>query len=261
VEEALRLAASHGLAGPPELERARSLMIRGNPAVSSVERLTLIIDAQSAPLDARATEIATVAERHPEALVATLCLLPSVTVLGEAAGVGERMLATRYGDPPLLCPVVELLAARDTPRRLLDRVSQLLRALGKRPLALNREVPGLVCGRLELALLREASWLLERGVVEAADLDELVRDSLGRRWAVAGPVESGALGPRSELLELARENGGERPSASALEELLAPAGDADPERAAATRERREQGLAAALRSERAAAGRPAGDGG
>src|SRR3954451_11697921 len=98
VEEALRLAASHGLAGPPELERARSLMIRGDPTVSSLERLTLIIDAQSAPLDARGAAIAAVAERHPEALIATLCMLPSVTVLGEAAEVGERILATRYGD-------------------------------------------------------------------------------------------------------------------------------------------------------------------
>ncbi len=111
--------------------------------------------------------------------------MPAPTELGEAAAVGERMLSTRYGDPPLLCPVVELLAARDTPRRLLDRVSQLLRALGKRPVALRREVPGLVSGRLELALLRETSWLLERGAIDAEDLDELVRDSLARRWALA----------------------------------------------------------------------------
>ena len=174
VEEALRFAASYGLAGPPDLERARSLMVRGDPTISSVERLTLIVDAQSAPLEQRASAIGGDRRRHPEALVATMALV-APTELGEAAEVGERMLATRYGDPPLLSPVVELLAARDTPRRLLDRVSQLLRALGKEPIALRREVPGLVSGRLELALLREAAWLLERGAVEAEDLDTLLR--------------------------------------------------------------------------------------
>lgn len=257
VEEALRLAAVHGLADPPELERARSLMVRGDPTISSVERLTLVLDAQSAPLEARAATIAKVAARHPEALVATTALVPSPTEIGEAAEVGERMLATRYGEPPLLCPVVELLAARDTPRRLLDRVSQLLRALGKRPIALRREVPGLVSGRLELALLREASWLLERGAVEAGDLDELVRESLARRWALAGPVESGAIESRAELAQLA----GEGSDARAIESLGALAEEVGPERAAALRERRDQGLAAALRAGRTAPQRPAGEDG
>jgi len=209
------------------------------------------------PLEPRAEWLGAVAERHPEALVVTLCLLPSLTALGEAAQVGERILATRYGDPPLLSPVVELLAGRDTPRRLLDRVSQLLRALGKRPLVLNREVPGLVAGRLELALLREAAWLLERGVVEPADLDALVRDSLARRWALAGPVESAALEGRAELLELACENGTEHPSPSSLEALLGQVGDGGGEQDGSVRERRDQGLAAALRADRAAAERAA----
>ena len=253
VEEALRFAASYGLAGPPDLERARSLMARGDATISSVERLTLIVDAQSAPLEQRASAIAEIAGRHPEALVATMALV-APTELGDAAEVGERMLATRYGDPPLLSPVVELLAARDTPRRLLDRVSQLLRALGKEPVALRREVPGLVSGRLELALLREAAWLLERGAVDAEDLDALIRDSLARRWSLAGPVESGAIDTREELSTVAADDA----DARALASLAALAAEMPAERAAALREARDQGLAAALRAARAASGR-AGD--
>ncbi len=153
--------------------------------------------------------------------------------------------------------MVELLAARDTPRRLVDRVSQLLRALGKRPLALRREVPGLVSGRLELALLREAAWLLERGAVEADVLDELVRDSLARRWALAGPIESGAISPRDQLAEF----GDGAADSRALESLAALAAEIEPERAAALRERRDQGLAAALRAGRAGSERPAGQDG
>jgi 3-hydroxybutyryl-CoA dehydrogenase len=246
VEEALRLVAAHGFADPPEVERARSLMARGEATISSVERLTLILDARSAPPGDRADALRQIAARHPEALVASTALLPSATELGEAAGAGERMLAMRYGDPPLLSPVVELQAARDTPGRLVDRIAQLLRALGKHPLVLRREVPGLVSGRLELALLRESAWLLERGVIDAGDLDELVRSSLARRWSLAGPVESAALGGLDELAELSPSVPPERPSG--LETL---ASQGDPEAAAPLRERRDQGLAAALRAERA----------
>jgi 3-hydroxyacyl-CoA dehydrogenase len=250
VEEALRLAATHGLADPPDLERARSLMARGDASVSNAERITVIVDAQSGPPEGRAGPLGELAARHPEALVATTALLPAVTELGEAAGAGERMLATIYGEPPLLSPIVELLPARDTPRRLLERLAQLLRALGKRPLALRREVPGLVSGRLELAMLREAAWLLERGVVDAEGLDELVRDSLARRWAVAGPVEAAQLGGLEELAELSAALPPERPAR--LETLAAEGDGAGRD---SLRERRDKGLAAALRAERAEAQR------
>lgn len=256
VEEALRLLSAHGFADPPELERARSLMARGEATISSVERLTLILDARTVPPGERAAALRQIAARHPEALVASTALLPSATELGEAAGAGERMLAMRYGDPPLLSPVVELQAARDTPGRLVDRIAQLLRAIGKRPLVLRREVPGLVSGRLELAVLRESAWLLERGVVDPDALDELVRSSLARRWSLAGPVEAAALGGIEELAELSPAVPPERPSG--LETL---ASHLDPDGASALRERRDQGLAAALRAERANAQRRTGVGG
>jgi 3-hydroxybutyryl-CoA dehydrogenase len=255
VEEALRLVAAYGFADPPELERARSLMARGEATISSVERLSLILDARSVAPGERAAALRQIAARHPEALVASTALLPSATELGEAVGAGERMLAMRYGEPPLLSPVVELQAARDTPGRLVDRVSQLLRALGKRPLVLRREVPGLVSGRLELALLRESAWLLERGVVDPEALDELVRSSLARRWSLAGPVEAAALGGIDELAELSPAVPPERPSG-----LETRASHGDAETTAALRERRDQGLAAALRAERASPQRRAAGG-
>jgi 3-hydroxybutyryl-CoA dehydrogenase len=259
VEEALRLASGHGLAGPAEVERARSLMVRGDATISSTERFTLIVDAQDLPLEPRAAAIAPIAARHPEALVASASPLPSVTALGEAAGVGDRMLATVYGDPPLFSPVVELLAARDTPLRLLERVSQLLRALGKRPVQVRREVPGLVAARLEVAMLREALSLVERGVIDVGALDELVRDSLARRWALAGPIEAALLGTTpamSALSELARVLDAEQPPPGAGRDLAAIATEPGEEkRLASVRERLEGGLAAALRAERAAPAR------
>ena len=258
VEEALRLASTSGLAGPAELERARSLMVRGDATISSVgaadadhrreqrgrARRGAAEARRSDRADRRAPPGGARREHRP---------VPSVTALGEAAGVGERMLATRYGDPPLLCPVVELLAARDTPHRLLERVSQLLRALGKHPLVLRREVPGLASGRLELALLREALWLLERGVVEPEELDELVRDSLARRWALIGPLAARRARGAGRAARAGRRRAQRAALPATRTALPSLAAEAEPDRLAALRERRDAGMSEALRAERASA--------
>jgi 5-formyl-3-hydroxy-2-methylpyridine 4-carboxylic acid 5-dehydrogenase len=256
VEEALRLAAQHGLAGPAELERARALMSYGE---AGSERLTLIVEVLPEQLASKAEAIARLARPHPEALVASASATIGVTAIGEAAEVAERMLATRYQDPPLLIEVVEVLAAQDTPPRLVGRVSQLLRAIGKRPVALAREAPGLVTGRLEVALLRECLALLEAGVLSPARLDELVSQGIARSWRAIGPLATAAqLGTeelRARIDAIEPTLAGAIVSMRVTEELAA-----DTERVAAERERRDTQLAVALREERAAAPRSREDG-
>ncbi|MGO9487697.1 MAG: 3-hydroxyacyl-CoA dehydrogenase family protein [Solirubrobacteraceae bacterium] len=254
LEDALRAASQHGLAGPADLERARALISHHGVGDSTEDRLTLIVEALPEQLELKAAAISQLAEGHPEALVVSVSETLSVTAIGEAAGVGERMLGARYGSPPLLTPLVELVAARDTPRRLLDRLSQLLRAIGKRPVVLEREIAGLLSRRLELALLRECIWLADRGVASAETIDEVVRDGLARGWRLAGPFETVALRGLD-----ARETGeeewaqlaGEPPPRGKLAGLLPH----DPELVSGLRERRDVALAAELRAERASASR------
>jgi 3-hydroxybutyryl-CoA dehydrogenase len=255
VEEALRLAAGYGLAGPAELERARALIGHAEEVAGVDGRLTLIVEALPEEIETKAAGIGPLAAAHPEALVATTSEAVSVTAVGEAAGVGERTVAMRYGTPPMLNPLVELLAARDTPPRLLDRVSQLLRAIGKRPVAVRREVPGMLSGRLEVAMLRECRWLLENGVAGAEEIDEVVRDGLARGWAVAGPLQSAAL--RGASLALIAEAIGEDPAATEPLAERSGGGPGEPsgEPPAGLRERRDEALADALRAERARAER------
>jgi 3-hydroxyacyl-CoA dehydrogenase len=254
LEEALRLAAGHGLAGPADLERARALVAHADPSAGAEGRLTLIVETLPEQLQSKAQAIAPLAADHPEALIASTSEAISVTAIGEQAGVSERMIATRYGDPPMLSPLVELLAARDTPPRLLDRVSQLLRAIGKRPVILRREVPGMLAGRLEVAILRECLWLLESGVADAEVIDAVVRDGLARGWTVAGPLHLAGL--RGGAPALVAEAIGEDPAARMPLERLAGNG-ADGEALAKLRERRDEALAGALRAERARAERKA----
>ncbi len=48
---------------------------------------------------------------------------------------------------------------------------------------------GRVAQRLQIALLRESLALVEDGVATEASIDSVVRNAIGRRWAVGGPFE------------------------------------------------------------------------
>ena len=65
----------------------------------------------------------------------------------------------------------------------------LLKSLGKQPILVEREVPGFVASRLQMALLREALWLVENKVASAEDVDLAISTGLGRRWASAGVLQ------------------------------------------------------------------------
>ena len=58
---------------------------------------------------------------------------------------------------------------------------------------MRREIEGFVFNRLQGALLREAYCLVRDGVASPEDVDRVVRDGPGRRWALAGPFETAEL--------------------------------------------------------------------
>jgi 3-hydroxybutyryl-CoA dehydrogenase len=246
VEQALAVARDHGLADEPALARARASMSYGESDARSPE---LIVESLPEDLSLKSEVLGELAARYPQATIASNTSSLSISALGEAAGVGERIVGTHYWNPPLLMPLVETIAGPHTPRELLVVVLELLRAIGKRPIVLEREATGLLWNRLQLAVLRECEWLVEHGVATPQTIDEVMRDGLARRWRLTGPFETVGLGGAKTfdaiaanlfpLLSSATAGGGfERHVPS------------DPAVLARLRERRDDALAAELRSER-----------
>jgi 3-hydroxybutyryl-CoA dehydrogenase len=64
-----------------------------------------------------------------------------------------------------------------------------LTAVGKRP-ALAPAIDGFLANRLQYALIREAMDLVAAGVATPEQIDAVVTDCLGPRWAVIGPMRS-----------------------------------------------------------------------
>ena len=134
------------------------------------------------------------AERWPDATVATNTSSIGISELGRLTGVSERIVATHYWNPPLLMPLVELLGGEGTPAKRVEQLAATLSDLGKRPVLLHAEVPGMLWNRLQLAMLRECLWLVQHEVATPEQIDEVVRDGLARRWRLLGPFETVSLG-------------------------------------------------------------------
>lgn len=125
----------------------------------------------------------------PEAILAsnTSSIMPSE--FASDSERPERILVAHYANPPFLIPTVELVRTRYTSDETVSKISDFYEGLGKRPIIAQKEVPGFILNRLQAALFREALWLVENGVATAQDVDFGIKNSIGRRWAVAGVFE------------------------------------------------------------------------
>ena len=133
---------------------------------------------------------------------ATLASSSSALTTSEIASGLEsraRCIVAHPGNPPYLLPIVELVPAEFTDPAVVERTASLLAAAGMSPVRVRREVEGFVFNRLQGALLREAYCLVRDGVASVEDVDRVVRDGLGRRWAVVGPFETAALNTRGGI--------------------------------------------------------------
>jgi 3-hydroxyacyl-CoA dehydrogenase len=126
----------------------------------------------------------------PDAVLASSSsAIPASEFTAELKGRG-RCLIAHPGNPPYLLPVVELVPAPWTAPEVMDRTHRLFEDVGQVPVRLNKEVPGFVMNRLQAGVVCEAMSLVGRGVISPADLDKVMRHSLGLRWSFMGPFET-----------------------------------------------------------------------
>ena len=138
-----------------------------------------------------------------DAILASSSGHPMSELSSGVSGV-DRMVATHFWYPPQLLPLVEVCGMPGTSLHVVERTCRLLRGVGKDPVVLEREIDGFIGNRLQFALLREAWALWAGGVASASAIDAVVRQSIGRRLAVTGPIESADLGGIKTMVSFAR---------------------------------------------------------
>jgi 3-hydroxybutyryl-CoA dehydrogenase len=72
-------------------------------------------------------------------------------------------------------------------------------AIGKKPAVVRIEIQGFISNRLQVALLREAMSTVESGEATAAEIDDIVRNGFGPKFAEIGVFGSVSHSDMSEL--------------------------------------------------------------
>jgi 3-hydroxybutyryl-CoA dehydrogenase len=111
-----------------------------------------------------------------------------ISSIGEGLRGLPRMLNLHFFMPAHLVPAVEVVRSRYTDEAIAERTSGIMRALGKRPVQVRRDIPGFLANRIQHAMMREAIALVDEGFASAEDVDAAVRYAFGFRYVAAGPL-------------------------------------------------------------------------
>jgi 3-hydroxybutyryl-CoA dehydrogenase len=140
---------------------------------------------------------------RPEAVLASSSGHPA-SELTQRLKNKARVIATHFWYPPQLLPLVEVCGAPETAAETVTWTCDRLREAGKEPVIIDREIPGFIGNRIQFAILREAWSLWSSGAASAEAIDAVVRNSIGRRLGVTGPIESADLGGLDTMFRFAQ---------------------------------------------------------
>jgi carnitine 3-dehydrogenase len=138
---------------------------------------------------------------RPEAVITSSSSGLPITEIAARSRDQQRCLVAHPLNPPELIPLVEVVPGKFTSEPAVESVRQWLRALGRIPITLKREVPGNAVGRIAAAVWRECIDLVLAGVIDVDDIDRAVSLGPSLGWAAAGPHLTYHLGAGDEGVE------------------------------------------------------------
>ncbi|XP_023164821.1 lambda-crystallin homolog [Drosophila hydei] len=96
-------------------------------------------------------------------------------------------------NPPYYVPLVEIVPAPWTKPEVVKKTRELMDEIGQKPVTLSREIEGFALNRIQYAILNETWRLVEAGILNVKDIDSVMSDGLGMRYAFLGPLETAHL--------------------------------------------------------------------
>lgn len=118
----------------------------------------------------------------------------SITEMAKAVRLPERFCGMHWFNPPHILQLVEVTKGALSSDSTVDFVVELSKALGKKPVKVQKDIPGFIANRLQYALLREAAHLVESGAATLEEVDLACSLVIGMRYACFGPFRVTDMG-------------------------------------------------------------------
>ncbi|MBU8814491.1 3-hydroxyacyl-CoA dehydrogenase family protein [Mycolicibacterium goodii] len=176
-----------GLFGPGSADTIMSNLTAGESLEAAVSDVDFVMEAVFEDPDVKKDVLARVCRSaRPDTIIGTNTSTIPVKVLVEAVTNPERFLTVHFSNPAPFIPGVELVAGEATTQEVIDSVKDLLVRAGREG-AQVADTPGMALNRLQYALLKEATLIVEQGVATMEDVDTIVRTTFGFRLGFFGP--------------------------------------------------------------------------
>lgn len=185
-----RLLGANDLADALAVERAIGLITGSTEFDETIRAASLVVE--SGPEDMSFKQ--DLFERmdrlaSPQAVLASNTSGLSISAIAVRCTQPERVLTTHFWNPPHLMPLVEIVRGVKTSEEAAEAVRGLLAACGKTPVVVKKDRPGQLGNRLQMALLREAAYIIAEGIADADDIDTVIKNGLGLRMPAYGTME------------------------------------------------------------------------
>lgn len=179
--------------------------LHGTTSLQDIAACGLLIEAIPERLELKHALYAQLEELiAPEAVIASNTSGLPPDALAEKLTYPERLLIAHFWHPPHFIPLVEIVPGTATKPEYLHALQQRLLSMQLEAVVLDRAAPGFVGNRLQFALLREALHIVKSGIASAEVVDQVMRASLGRRYAMVGPLEAADMTGLSTVQDICR---------------------------------------------------------
>jgi 3-hydroxybutyryl-CoA dehydrogenase len=174
-----------------EIEKIISRIETTRNVDEAVAKASIIIESVAENLKVKQDLFKELDQMCPrDVILATNTSVISITAIASEARNRDRIIGTHFWFPPYLIPLVEVVKGKDTSDETMETTYQFMRKAGKYPIRCLKDVPGFVANRLQHALWREAISIVEKGIADAATVDDAIKQSFGIRVPVLGPIEN-----------------------------------------------------------------------
>ena len=191
IEDVVRFLNEEGITSmQPDQVRSRiSMTLDQSAGVADADMVLETVPEDLAVKQEVIVDVAAAAPSH--AILASNTSGIPITDIAEAIpDAADRLVGCHWWYPPYLLPTVEVVRGELTGDATIDRVRDVLERVDRIPITVERDVPGFVWNRIQMAIFREALHLAETGVASLEDINRAIRDGYAIRTAAIGPIET-----------------------------------------------------------------------
>ncbi|AOL16657.1 3-hydroxybutyryl-CoA dehydrogenase [Sulfolobus sp. A20] len=114
-----------------------------------------------------------------DAILATNTSSLPITEISEGLRNKGRIIGTHFFNPPVIMQLVEIIRGNYTTDEVVKETRNFIIKLNKKPIMVNKDVPGFVVNRILLRIITTCCMLVEKGITDYKTIDATARYKLG----------------------------------------------------------------------------------